>query len=562
MVILNKPVNFFIPAIRFLYILIMKHHPVVLVFCFIALLLFACQQKPHRIGMPKHYGGIIPDTITIASYNVENLFDMADDGDEYPEYKPNQHNWTNNTYHLKLDNIASVLAAINPDIAVLVEIENENALQGLCAALAERNCAFPYYALGSKAGKGSVMPVVLSKFPVLSEATFGVTNDASPHDRNMLEARVYLGRDTLAVFACHWPSKTHKESARLANAKLLAERLTGLPRGADYVVAGDFNEDYDECETFHTLGFDDTRGVTGVNHVLKTVKTQPQRYVEFETVLDLAADTALAHYDPWLDVPQPRRFTTMFKGRPETPDHILLPASMFDGAGISYVANSFSPFTWNGRLLKDGAPYRWQMRHTRLGAYHAGEGFSDHLPLVARLCRCAYMPGNGDTIDHNRPAAAGALGGFEDGMDGWVSGVKQVRVVRDTVAPHSGSYCLAVYGRAKGNASAVRCRLSKPAVCGTAAPVSLGLWVRGQGSVCFRVKPVGAGGWTYFKGEDFTPAKAGKYTDYVFEKWTDISLQLAPLPGSEKEIDVEIRTKKDKEVKLFVDDVKIVCNKQ
>jgi endonuclease/exonuclease/phosphatase family metal-dependent hydrolase len=539
----------------------MKHHPVGLAFFFIALLLFfACQNKPGRIGMPRNFIRVIPDTVTIVSYNVENLFDMVDNGDEYPEYKPNEHNWTNNTYHLKLDNIASVLAAINPDIAVLVEIENENAVQGLCAALAVKKCAYPYYALGGQAIKGSVMPVVLSKFPVLSETSFGVTTGAPLHDRNMLEARIYLGRDTLTVFACHWPSKTHRESARLANAKLLAERLAEVPRGKDYIVAGDFNEDYDECETFHTLGFDDTRGVTGINHVLKTVRSPPQRYVEFEKARDLATDTAHAHYDPWLDVPQARRFTTVFKGRPETPDHIFLPASMFDTAGISYVNNSFSPFTWNGRLLKDGAPYRWQMRYTRLGAYHTGEGFSDHLPLVARLCRCAYKPETGDTSGQSQQVPTGALGGFEDGMDGWVSGVKQVGVVRDTVAPHSGAYCLAIYGRAGSNASAARCRLARPSSCGT-HQASLRLWVRGKGSMCFRSKPSDASRWTYFKGEDFTPTKGGNYTDYVFEKWTSISLPLAFAPGSEKEIDVEIRTKKDKEVRLFVDDVKIVCNK-
>jgi Endonuclease/Exonuclease/phosphatase family len=525
------------------------------------LLLSSCQQKPQRIGMPKNFSATIPDTITIVSYNVENLFDMADNGDEYPEYKPNHNNWTNNTYQIKCANIASVLAQINADIAVLVEVENENALSGLLSALAERKCPYPYYALGG-ARTGSVMPVVLSKFPVLSEKTFGVAAGASEHNRNMLEAAVYLGSDTLTVFACHWPSKTHKESGRLANAKLLAERLASLPKGSDYVVAGDFNEDYDECETFSTTGLDDTKGVTGLNHILGTVSSAPGKFVVYRRKSDVASDTGVALFDPWLELPEARRLTTVYKGRPETPDHILLAASMFDTTGISYVDNSFAPFTWNGRLTKDGAPFRWQMRFTKSGPIHIGEGFSDHLPVAAKLCRKPYrLPDGPSGGGLDTPEPRGAPGSFEDGVDGWVSCIKHVSVARDSVAPHSGGHCLTITGIASSNASAARCRLSTSGACANDSRV-LSLWLRGSGSLCFRVKGASEKKWTYFKGEDFSPAKAGKYTDYVFDKWTNVLLLLESVPGSEKEIDVELRTKKDKDVKIFIDDVKIVCNKQ
>ncbi len=253
----------------------------------IAALFLSCQHKPRRIGMPEHFNGEIPDTFTVVSYNVENFFDLVDNGDEYPEYKPNSHNWTNSMYQTKCSNIASVLAQINADIAILVEVENENAVSGLRAALAERKCGYPYYALGGHANSGSTMPVVMSKLPILSEHSLGISNNATAHDRNILEADIYLGRDTLAVFACHWPSKLHKESTRLANADALAHRLSQLPRGKDYIVAGDFNEDYDECETFHTAGFDDTKGVTGINHVLGTARSAPGKFLVFHAKWDL-----------------------------------------------------------------------------------------------------------------------------------------------------------------------------------------------------------------------------------------------------------------------------------
>lgn len=527
---------------------------------FFLLLVFSCQQKPQRLGMPANFNGTIPDTITIVSYNVENLFDMVDNGDEYPEYRPNHSNWTNNTYQIKCANIASVLAQINADIAVLVEVENENALSGLRAALAERKCFYPYYALGNGAGNSSVMPVVQSKFPLLWEKTFGVAAGAWQHSRNMLETAVYLGSDTLIVLACHWPSKTHKESDRLANAKLLADTLALLPKSRDYVVAGDFNEDYDECETFHTTGLDDTKGVTGLNHVLGTASSAPGKFVVFRRKSEVASDTAIALFDPWLELPEARRLTTVYKGRPETPDHILLPASMFDTMGISYVDNSFTPFTWNGRLTKDGAPFRWQMRFTKNGPIHMGEGYSDHLPVLAKLCRKPYrLPDSPAVGGLDKQDRAGVWGGFADGVDGWVSCVKHVAVARDSASPHSGSHCLAITGRAAANASAARCRISVSGACPNDSR-ALSLWLKGTGSLCFRLRPVCGDTWTYFRGEEFTPGKAGKYTDYMFEKWTNISLPLGSVTGSE--IDVELRTKKDKEAKLFIDDVKIVCDRQ
>ena len=171
------------------------------------------------------------------------------------------------------------------------------------------------------------------------------------------------------------------------------------------------------------------------------------------------------------------------------------------------------------------------------------------------------MPDETDGGGLDTPEPRGARGGFEDGVDGWVSCVKHVSVARDSVAPHSGGHCLAITGCATANASAARCRIPVSGACANDSRV-LSLWLRGSGSLCFRAKGVSEKKWVYFKGEDFLPAKAGKYTDYMFDKWTNVSLPLGTMAESEKEIDVELRTKRDKEVRFYIDDVKIVCNKQ
>jgi endonuclease/exonuclease/phosphatase family metal-dependent hydrolase len=523
--------------------------------------LLSCQSRHDRIGMPAHFSGTIPDTLTVMSYNVENMFDMTDNGDEYPEYKPNACNWTQNTFHTKLSNIASVIAAINPQIAVLVEVENENTVRELCKACADQKCRFSYFAIGDQASGSNTRPVILSKLPVLWEKSFGMVSGA-PHERPMLEAAVYCGNDTLLVFACHWPSKKNQESRRVERAEMLVQKLETLSPSQEYVVAGDFNENFDESETFRTAGLDDTHGRAGINHVLGTMLSGPNEAARYVRQSDLTAGRARGFFDPWVDVPEElRRFSEVFAGRRETPDHILLPASLFDGRGISYVNHSFCTFSWNGRLLKDGVPFRWQMRYVKHERIHVGEGFSDHLPLVLQLARGPYRP---DTVDKsaNAPGDAAAVprGGFEDGPDGFLACTKKIIVERDTLLPKNGRYCLKLWGSSgtKSNACAVRARLLIPKDCGTETGV-LTLCARGSGTVNFRCCATGSKQWTYFNGPAFSQARGGKYTAYDFANWKTIRLPLSSLAKEIREINFEIRTKKEYALNLWIDDAKIVC---
>jgi predicted extracellular nuclease len=97
-------------------------------------------------------------TIRVMSYNVENLFDTVhDQGKNDYEFLPKNHpekikycktepdqkrclseDWTNARLAIKLSQIRNVFAAIPggfPQIMGLVEVENENAVKQLAAAL-------------------------------------------------------------------------------------------------------------------------------------------------------------------------------------------------------------------------------------------------------------------------------------------------------------------------------------------------------------------------------------------------------------------------------------------
>jgi len=207
----------------------------------------------------------LPDTITTAFYNVENLFDFNLDGSEYDEFKPGWHGWSAEMQKKRLNSAAQVVAAVGADVMGLCEIENKNALRELGSALDNMGMPYPY-AAAADAGGGATTTALLSKFPIVEKRDLPVSGS-----RSILEAAVARGGDTLRFFVNHWPSKRHPESARAAAAQTLRRRLDSLQAGADYVVIGDFNSNYDEYASFRSSGHDDTRGETGINHTMKTV---------------------------------------------------------------------------------------------------------------------------------------------------------------------------------------------------------------------------------------------------------------------------------------------------
>jgi hypothetical protein len=375
-----------------------------------------------------------------------------------------------------------------------------------------------------------------------------------------LEADVFLGNDTLKVFACHWPSKKEPESDRTKAAFILKERLDMLAAKKDYIIAGDFNENYDECENFHTMGLDDSHGKTGINHILGTVRSYWGAYADYVNKRAIIDGKDLRHFDPWLDLPENRRMSEVYRHHDNTPDHILLPRSLFDSSGLSYADRSFHVFSWDGRLLLNGAPYRWQMRFENHMKFHRAEGYSDHLPIMLKIRKgpfqASVFPGAGSD-DSRNISGRKKTGGFESGVEGWISCAPRITCARDTDHVRWGRFCLRISGLAgKQNVCAAR------ALFTCAHPADslerlLTSAVRGHGTLSFRARAPLNKKWTYYNGERFVQAGAAKYTGYNFTQWTTISLPLTGQFSQAREIEFEIRAKKQTEVNLQIDNIEI-----
>jgi predicted extracellular nuclease len=81
-------------------------------------------------------------TFSIATYNVENLFDLNKDDNEYSEFIPNTPSkWNETNFNIKINNLIKVIKDMNVDILALQEIENRELIQLLLKKLPE----YKYY---------------------------------------------------------------------------------------------------------------------------------------------------------------------------------------------------------------------------------------------------------------------------------------------------------------------------------------------------------------------------------------------------------------------------------
>lgn len=495
------------------------------------------------------------DTVTVLSYNVENLFDCHDNGTEYPEYKPGPDTWNHETQAIKLANIASAIAAARADILVLVEIENGTAAKQLQKVLTQKKCRYPYYAVGDKPNPTTTCQAVLSRYPVVNHRGHGIPKRGDYYTRNILEADIALGDHVLKIFALHWPSKRFTESYRIAAANVLLHRLHQLPTSTEYIIAGDLNSNYNEAETFFTERLDDTDGTTALNHILKTALSPPGACIDFVNEQELIAlPESLYHYDPWLELPEYKRFCYTYHGHHNTLDHILLPRSLYDSAGISYVDNSFAVFTWQGRLLYNGAPYRWNTKYGRRGKYHVGEGYSDHLPIMIKLAiRPFCFADTGHTVSRISKSRPGAVS-FETGCEGWLPYSGQFHVTRDTGTASDGTACLKIEGLAQRSGSAAHCRIPIQQH-GVTTGRSVKCTIKGTGRLALRIR-FDDGPWTCYAGNDFSrKLKSTRYTSLTSAQWQNLRLSLPEIPHDAEAFEMQIRAAGGEVLCVWLDNI-------
>ncbi len=317
--------------------------------------------------------------VKIATYNVENLFDLHRDGHEYKEYIPNTSTqWNQKNYKAKLNNISQVISGINPDIIGLEEIESLQALKDLRKAIMNRGHYYQYYAI-TKHKNSTVKNALLSKYPIIYSKDLAVTK--SFKYRDILEAKISINNRELYIFVNHWKAKSGAESRRIISAKVLKKRVNELGENKNIVILGDLNSHYEEYKTFvKKRKHNDTYGKTGINHILLTLKNNKS------VTLNQLSTCNNCLYNLWYEIDKKERWSHKYKSYYEALDHIIINPSLHNKKGIEYIEKSFEVFKPKYLLYtryKKLYVNRWQMG--KKPYKHLGKGYSDHLAIYAKF---------------------------------------------------------------------------------------------------------------------------------------------------------------------------------
>ena len=234
--------------------------------------------------------------ISIATYNVQNLFDCKDDGSEYPDFKSNTSKWDCEAASSKLKRTRQVIDAINTDIIALEEVENEQVLRALVDGSEYKFIAF------SKAKSSPVGLALISKIKPSGSEIFEVPNVKT---RNILKVVFEVEGKKFSVFVNHFPA--YKNGI---NMQKKAERTLRAALGNDQnaIVLGDFNSPYGQKSILNDIIA--TRGF----------------------------------YDLYSFLAPKDRYSHAVHGKKRAIDHVLLSPSFMANGDLSYIDGSFEVF--------------------------------------------------------------------------------------------------------------------------------------------------------------------------------------------------------------------------
>lgn len=202
---------------------------------------------------------------TVAFYNLENLFDTANDpltldDDRTPDGKDN---WTTARYTQKIYNLTKVLSEIgsadaqtSPEIIGLCELENRQVLEDLVSHPHLREMDYGIVHFDSPDKRGIDVALIYKKAVFLPSSFVSrrlvLTNEDDYRDytRDQLVVGGILDGEQMNFIVNHWPSRSGGEARsrpkRIAAARLNKEIIDSLSKGnpeVRIISMGDFNDD-------------------------------------------------------------------------------------------------------------------------------------------------------------------------------------------------------------------------------------------------------------------------------------------------------------------------------
>ena len=195
------------------------------------------------------------DSLTIISYNVENLFDCEHDTlrEDFSFLPDGMHHWNYHRYQTKLDRIAQVLVNISgwesAAIVGLCEVENARCLRDLCYRLRCFHYRFIHYDSPDERGIDVALLYDSTKVQILNSRALSIPL-VGDYTRDVLYACCLIHQqDTIHTMVCHLPSQlggsANTEHKRIVAKQVIQHHIDSIlyinPQ-AKIVVMGDMNQ--------------------------------------------------------------------------------------------------------------------------------------------------------------------------------------------------------------------------------------------------------------------------------------------------------------------------------
>ncbi|UCH65953.1 MAG: hypothetical protein JSW63_02120 [Ignavibacterium sp.] len=317
------------------------------------------------------------DTLYVAFWNLENLFDTRDDTEKNDaQFLPDgDKEWTEERLDIKMYNLARVIRSMNnyygADILGVCEVEHQSVLAELTTKfLADINYKIAYLESPDDRGIDNGLIYNADKFYLLSIR--GDTVNLAENELTRLILKVKLQtrwNDTLSVYVNHWPSrrdgreKTEPKRISAANTvrKSVDEEFSTNPN-AKIIVIGDFN--------------DEPSNISMINS-LKALALSCDSLVGISTVA--GSELYNISYSAYND----SIGTYLYRGDWNMLDQIILSSDLITSSSLNYICNSFEVYKPHYIVTRSGR-YKGAAYPTYGGRRYLG-GYSDHFPVIAKF---------------------------------------------------------------------------------------------------------------------------------------------------------------------------------
>lgn len=321
------------------------------------------------------------ETIFVAFWNLENLFDTKDDVNKNDEeFLPDGlKQWNEDRLERKFYNLSRVIRSMNdgnaPDILGVCEVEHKYLLDSLIAKhLFDKNYRAESPEAPDERGIQNGIIYRTDKYRLIETYSDTVILEQNIQTRLILGvALLYKEEDTLYVFVNHWPSRRggeeQSEKRRIKAAKTLnkrVEQILNRNKNAKIIIMGDFNDEPTNNSILNHLKA--YPFICEDAEIPEEIKPENDNYELFNLSYQAYSngDGSFKHQDDWNML-----------------DQIIVSKDLLIGRGIRYLCNSFKVYKPDFMITKSGK-YQGTPFPTYGGRRYLG-GYSDHFPVIAKF---------------------------------------------------------------------------------------------------------------------------------------------------------------------------------